>query len=191
MSLFYLIIVGILLTRITQFIMILTGVPFYYYAVFLLGQISAIFDIYLGIIHCYNLSLLWVMLRKMRESLLNHAKVADNSVKSNIISIITRVIVVLLLTSTIIESVFVFLNAGIKQTLFLLSMFTALTFFIVLLSYFLVREIKFFGHADQSHVDERQAVVLTSVMFCSGFFFQIAKNATAFGIYIYDGKDNN
>jgi hypothetical protein len=70
-------------------------------------------------------------------------------------------------------------------------MFTVLTFFIVLLSYFLVREIKFFGHSEQSHVDERKAVVLTSVMFCSGFFIQIAKNATAFRIYIYDGKDNN
>lgn len=76
MSLFYLIMVGILLTRLTQFIMILTGMPFYYYAVFLLGQISAIFDIYLGIIHCYNLSSLWVMLRKMRESLTNNAKTA-------------------------------------------------------------------------------------------------------------------
>lgn len=62
-------------------------------------------------------------------------------------------------------------------------MFSYLTGLIILLSYFLVREIKFFGYSEQSHVDERRAVIITSIMFCSGFLFQILKNAAAFYLY--------
>lgn len=128
---------------------------------FIFGDISLIFDIFIGIVHCENLSRLIVMLRSMKPS-----NLSKNSGTKWFLHALTITWIII----GIAETVLLFFNSGGDQFKYLLTIFTLLTISVITLTIWLTHEMKAFaGMHNNMFKSERRTVIITSLVFCSGF----------------------
>lgn len=140
MTLFYILIQADLICRIVQFCLLY---KYYFFDtwVFIMGDISLIFDIFIGIVHCQNLSQLILMIRQLRLGKGSELKCKNSTVKWSLRVLISIwVLIGLAEISAIIIGV-----SGQDQFVVLMILFILLSICVISLTLWLTQEIKTFG----------------------------------------------